>query len=37
MIRWMILVLVAGVLAAPMMGCEAKVDDDEAKIKVDTD
>lgn len=34
MLRWMILVLVAGALAAPMMGCEAKVDDDDAKIKV---
>ena len=35
MIRWMVLVLVAGALALPMMGCEAKVDDDGAKIKVD--
>lgn len=33
--RWMILVLVVGALAVPMMGCEAKVDDDGAKIKVD--
>ena len=24
------------VLAAPFMGCEAKVDDDSAKVKVDT-
>ena len=37
MMRWMILLLVAGMFAAPMMGCEAKVDEDEAKIKVDTD
>lgn len=33
--RWMILVLVAGALALPMLGCEGKVDDDGASIKVD--
>ena len=35
MLRWMILVLVAGALALPMMGCEGKMDDDGASIKVD--
>ena len=33
--RWWILMLVAGMLALPMVGCEGKVDDDGASIKVD--
>ncbi len=31
------ILLVLGAFAAVQMGCEAKVDDDGAKVKVDTD
>ena len=34
--RWWILMLVAGMLALPMVGgCQGEVDDDGASIKVD--